>query len=212
MRRLTFYNGTRNVPDVQVLKLTDSMSEDKRDKSCTEFFATMININANHSPKLMERCPKLYEYSIFISRIRENIVNSMPLADAIEKAVTDCIHDNILADILRSHKAEVTNMILDEYDEKFHIASEKKLSFEEGRISGFKSGHASGIEEGRAMEKHLTDIANHRADNATISKNILLLHLKQFSTEQIARKLNVSINTVQETLKELDSDMVDLNI
>ncbi len=207
-----FYNGTRNVPDVQVLKLTDSMSEDKRDKSCTEFFATMININANHSPKLMERCPKLYEYSIFISRIRENIVNSMPLADAIEKAVTDCIHDNILADILRSHKAEVTNMILDEYDEKFHIASEKKLSFEEGRISGFKSGHASGIEEGRAMEKHLTDIANHRADNATISKNILLLHLKQFSTEQIARKLNVSINTVQETLKELDSDMVDLNI
>ena len=103
-------------------------------------------------------------------------------------------------------------MILDEYDEKFHIASEKKLSFEEGRISGFKSGHASGIEEGRAMEKHLTDIANHRADNATISKNILLLHLKQFSTEQIARKLNVSINTVQETLKELDSDMVDLNI
>ena len=47
------------------------------------------------------------------------------MSDAIEKAVTDCIHDNILADILRSHKAEVTNMILDEYDEKFHIASEK---------------------------------------------------------------------------------------
>ena len=207
-----FYNGTRNVPDVEILKLTDSMSEDKRDKSCTEFFATMININANHSPKLMKRCPKLYEYAIFISLIRENMTNSLPLEDAIEKAVTDCIHDNILADILRSHKAEVTNMILDEYDEKFHIASEKKLSFEEGRISGFKSGHASGIEEGRAIEKHLTDIANQRADNATTSKNILLLHLKQFSMEQISKRLNVSIDTVQETLKELDSDMDNLNI
>ena len=91
-------------------------------------------------------------------------------------------------------------MILDEYDEKFHIACEKKLSF------------AQGVEEGRAMEKHLTDIANQRADNATTSKNILLLHLKQFSMEQIAKKLNVSIDTVQETLKELDSDMDDLNI
>ena len=140
------------------------------------------------------------------------MTNSLPLEDAIEKAVTDCIHDNILADILRSHKAEVTNMILDEYDEKFHIASEKKLSFEEGRISGFKSGHASGIEEGRAIEKHLIDIANQRADNATTSKNILLLHLKQFSMEQISKRLNVSIDTVQETLKELDSDMDNLNI
>ena len=178
-----FYNGTRKVPDVQVLKL-------------------------------MERCPKLYEYAVFISRIRENAANDMPLSDAIEKAVTDCIHDNILADILRSHKAEVTNMILDEYDEKFHIASEKKLSF------------AQGLEKGRALEKHLTDVANqradtekhradnekHRADNATISKNILLLHLKQLSKEQIAKKLNISINTVNETLKELDSDMDDLNI
>ena len=202
-----FYNGTRNVPDEQILRLTDSMPEDKRDKSCAQFEATMINVNADHSPKLMERCPKLYEYAVFISRIRENMTNSLPLEDAIEKAVMDCIHDNILADILRSHKAEVTNMILDEYDEKFHIASEKKLSFTQG------------VEAGRAMEKHLTDIANqradtekHRADNATTSKNTLLLHLKQFSPEQIARKLNVSIDTVQETLKELDSDITDLNI
>ena len=106
-------------------------------------------------------------------------------------------------------------MILDEYDEKFHIASEKKLSF----AQGLEAGRASGVEEGRALEKHLTDIANQRADsekqradNATLSKNILLLHLKQFSEEQIAQKLNVAIGTVQEILKELDSDITDLNI
>ena len=94
-------------------------------------------------------------------------------------------------------------MILDEYNEKFHIACEKKLSFEEGRTI---EKHFTEIEKQRA------DAEKHRADNAALSKNILLLHLKQFSEEQIAQKLNVSIDAVQETLKELDSDMTDLNI
>lgn len=62
------------------------------------------------------------------------------------------------------------------------------------------------------MEKHLTDAEKKRADNATLSKNILLLHLKQLPEEQIAQKLAVSIDTVQKTLKELYSDMDDLNI
>ena len=181
-----FYNGTRKVPDVQVLKLTDNMPEDKRNKSCAEFFATMININADHSPKLMERCPKLYEYAVFISRIRENAANDMPLSDAIEKAVTDCIHDNILADILRSHKSEVTDMILDEYDEKFHIACEKKLSYEQGR----------------ADERKLT----------LLFKNVVILHAQHFSDEAIAQKLNVSISTVQDILKELETEISEIKL
>ena len=68
-------------------------------------------------------------------------------------------------------------MILDEYDENFHIACEKKLSYEEGR----------------AAEK----------EHAQLSQNVLFLHLKYFSNEEIVQKLNVSIDVVQETLKEL---------
>ncbi len=185
-----FYNGTRNVPGEQVLKLTDSMPEDKRDKSCAQFEATMININADHSPKLMKRCPKLYEYAVFISRIRENTATGMPLADATEKAVTDCIHDNILADILRSHKAEVTDMILDEYDEKFHIACEKKLSYEQGR----------------ADERELTNIERQRAENAILIQKIVILHSKHQPDNVIAQKLNIPVDTVQKALQEIYSD------
>lgn len=163
------------------------MPKDKRDQSCAQFIATMININAGHSSKLMKRCPKLYEYAVFISRIRENMVTSSSMADAIEKAITDCIHDDILAEILRNHKAEVTDMILDEYDENFHIACEKKLSYEEGR----------------AAEKQ-------RAENAILAKNILILHFKNFSDESIAQKLNVSVKIVHDTLKELDSDIAEI--
>ena len=172
-----FYNGTRNVPNEQILKLTDCMPVDKCEKSCTQFLVTMININTDHNPNLLERCPKLYEYAVFISCIRKNTADGLPPEDAIEKAVTDCIHNNILAEILRSHKAEVTDMILDEYDENFHIACEKKLSYEEGLAAG--KAHAQ------------------------LSQNVLFLHLKHFSNEEIAQKLNVSIDVVQETLKEL---------
>ena len=192
-----FYNGTRNVPNEQILKLTDCMPVDKCEKSCTQFLVTMININADHNPNLLERCPKLYEYAVFISCIRKNTADGLPPEDAIEKAVTDCIHNNILAEILRSHKAEVTDMILDEYDENFHIACEKKLSYDEGLTAG--------IAEGRAMEKH-------RTDNAILSKNIFLLHYKQLPDETIAKKINVSIDNVQDVLKELDLDIEDLKI
>ena len=198
-----FYNGTRNVPDEQLLKLTDSMPEDKRGKSCAQFTATMININAEHSPKLMERCPKLmercpklYEYAVFISRIRENTANDMLLSDAIEKAVTDCIHDNILADILRSHKSEVTEMILDEYDEKFHIACEKKLSYEQG------------LEKGRAEAQQAIFSAK---QHTLLFKNVVILHTQHFSDETIAQKLHVSINTVQDILKELTSNIPEIS-
>lgn len=50
----------------------------------------------------------------------------MHLEEAIETAVMDCIQNNILADILQDHKMEVTDMLLDEYDEEFHIKCEKK--------------------------------------------------------------------------------------
>ena len=81
-------------------------------------------------------------------------------------------------------------MILDEYDEKFHIACEKKLSYEEG------------LEKGRTEAKAL----------ARLTQNILFLHLKQLSDETIAQKLNVSISTVQDILKELETEISEIKL
>ncbi len=51
--------------------LTDSMDgEDAAEKSSAQFTAHMININAGHNEGLMKRCPKLYEYSLFIEERR----------------------------------------------------------------------------------------------------------------------------------------------
>ena len=86
-------------------------------------------------------------------------------------------------------------MILDEYDEKFHIACEKKISYEQG------------LAEGRAMANNAIQAEKQRADDTIVLfKNILRLHLKQVSDEIIADKLHVSVNIVRQIIKDLDSD------
>ena len=40
------------------------------------------------------------------------------LNEAVEQAVNECIHDNILSDFLRANKAEVISMSIFEYDKE----------------------------------------------------------------------------------------------
>lgn len=48
----------------------------------------------------------LYEYSLFVQCIREKL-KSENIDEAVKNAVEYCIDNNILADFLRKHKAEV---------------------------------------------------------------------------------------------------------
>ena len=57
-----------------------------------------------------------------------NAVNDSDYQDAIESTVTDCINQGVLAELLRAHRAEVTNMLFKEYDSAAHIASEKEMT------------------------------------------------------------------------------------
>ena len=182
-----FYNGTREMPDETTLYLTDSMSDSNAaQKSSAQFAAHMININAGHSNGIMKKCPRLYEYSLFIAEIRQNLKEHLALKEAIEKAVDLCISKGILSDILLGNKAEVTEMILEEYDENLHISNEKEISYQEG------------LEEGRKEEQKHTQAALQRA-------NVFSLALQGKSDTEIADCLNLSLETVQDILAEVRS-------
>ena len=54
-----------------------------------------------------------------------------------------CVHtirDNVLKDILSKNMAEVTDMLLTEFDEKAYIDGVKKQSYEEGEATGEARG------------------------------------------------------------------------
>ena len=82
-----------------------------------EWSATMLNINYGHNKELLDSCKVLKDYSCFIHRIRE-YNKTEPIREAVDKAVKDCIRDDILKEYLSSHKSEVVGMLLTEFDEK----------------------------------------------------------------------------------------------
>ncbi len=183
-RYYVFYNGTQKMEDETILYLTDSMEgADTAERSCTQFKAHMININEGHSRKIMGKCPLLYEYSYFVATVRGYLNEETSLMEAIDKTVTECIRKGILADILRAHRAEVTDMLLKEYDEEFHISCEKKISYEDGYEDGVKKEKA-------------------RADEANLKVEILTLRIRGRSEEEIAATLNIPINVVKECVRK----------
>lgn len=116
---IVFYNGTKDEPDCQKLRLSDSFY-DIGEEPVIECVATILNINLGKNQELMERCQTLYQYSYFIAEIRKGREEGMDLSEAVEQAVETCIESNILADFLRRYRAEMTDWILTEYDEELH--------------------------------------------------------------------------------------------
>ena len=51
----------------------------------------------------------------------------------LEKAIDTCINQDVLADFLKKHRAEVTNMILTTYDKDLYEKTLKEDAREEGR-------------------------------------------------------------------------------
>ena len=104
-------------------------------------------MNVGHNTELMSQCQILREYSIYVAKVRV-FTEQMPVDAAVQKAVAECIHENILADFLRKNQAEVIAMSIFEYDKE---EEEKKL-----RKAEFEAGVEHGIEP--VSYTHLDDI------------------------------------------------------
>ena len=115
------------------LKLSDCFENTDNEAPCLECTATMLNINYGHNQELMKHCRRLKEYSIFVQCVREYIQSESSVEDALEKAIDTCINQDVLADFLKKHRAEVTNMILTTYDKDLYEKTLKEDAREEGR-------------------------------------------------------------------------------
>lgn len=111
-----FYNGVKSQPDRTEFLLSE-LFHPTTDQPALELKAVMLNINKGHNQELMNACHTLRDYSEYVARIRTYSIE-MPLTDAVEKAITECIHENILRDFLLKNRAEAKAMSIYEYDEE----------------------------------------------------------------------------------------------
>ncbi len=129
---IVLYNGTKDVPDQSVMRLSDSFIHPTKSEPALECTATILNINHGRNPDLMSACRKLYEYSYLIQEIRIGLQSGLLLKAAVENAVEHCIQNGILVDLLKKERAKVVSKFLTEYADQFHVTSEKRISYREG--------------------------------------------------------------------------------
>ena len=81
--------------------------------------------------------------------IRELLKQNYPVEDAVDDTVDYCIANNILESVLLSHKAEVKDMCITEYNEEIFLNGIREEAREEARAEGLAEGRAKGRAEER---------------------------------------------------------------
>ena len=136
-RCVVFYNGQRDVPERQTLRLSDAFT-DKQHKSDVELTVQLYNINYGHNRELMEKCRRLGEYSEFVNVLRKFTDGRSDKREAISVAVDYCIGNGILEDVLRKNRSQVLGMLLEEFDVEKYERTLRKEGREEGREEGIR--------------------------------------------------------------------------
>ena len=145
---IVFYNGSEKelAEERRILRLSDAFETDTGAGEY-EWTATMININSGKNQSIMDSCHVLYEYAVFVAKIKK-YRDSMELKEAIDLTVRECIEENILRDFLEQHRREVCDMCLTEFDEKKYEDVLREEGREEGLAEGRKKEVFMSVQEG----------------------------------------------------------------
>ena len=155
---VVFYNGLKNEPDRQVLRLSDAF---QTKGGCLECEAVMLNINYGHNRELLEKCRRLEEYAMFVDTVREYMADKKRnLGTAITLAIDECIERGILLDILTVERAEVFMYIIETFDKELYEHDLKQNAYDEGLEEGEKNKLISLIKIKLAKGKSVEQIAD----------------------------------------------------
>ncbi len=87
------------------LKLSDAFIHEDTSGDF-EWTANMVNINHGMNDELLNNCRPLQEYMLLIEEMQIPFYG-MEVEQAVDKAVTYCINNNILSEFLTKHSTEI---------------------------------------------------------------------------------------------------------
>ena len=146
-RFVVFYNGREKRPDYEEFRLSDLYTIQDETVSL-ELIVEVFNINKGHNTELVETCRDLQDYVEYTHRVR-TYAEELPIEEAVEKAINECIQEGILKDFLEANRAEAVKVSIYEYNEQEHMRMEREDAFEDGRKAGLEDGRKLGLEAGR---------------------------------------------------------------
>lgn len=137
----------------------------------------IVNKDLYSSRRIYIPIPRFY---MFYNGLKE-----MPLKEAIERAITECIKEGILSDFLKKNRAEALEMSWYEYNEELHLKSERQIAYEEGIEQGMERGLKQG------------DI-----------KYILRMHKNGYPLSKIAQIADKTLEEVQAVIEKEESALI----
>ena len=182
---VVFYNGQAEQPDRETLYLSDSYMI-KEEEVSLELKVDILNINIGHNKELLEACRTLGEYAEYVSRVRR-YAKEMPIGEAVERTIEECIRENILREFLEKNRAEANAVSIYEYNEEEHMRMEREDAFADGLQEGVRRERINTERERlRAEEeKRRAEEEKLRADQAEAEVLRLKKELAEISRKQM---------------------------
>jgi hypothetical protein len=158
------------------------MDKGTDDKIWAELTVKVININLDKHHPILDKCPVLKEYMLFVERVRTYTANGE--SNPVTKAVTECIREGIFVDYLRERGSEVENMLIAEYDYETDIAVHELEAEERGEERGKYITEIAQIRKKLQKQKSLEQIADEiEGDIEYVSKIAALIQQHPDSTD-----------------------------
>ena len=159
----TFYNGKESMEKEQILRLSDAFKV-QDGQSMLDLQVKVININPDAEHEVLERCPVMKEYSLFIETIRK--YQDAGEENAYEMAIKECIERGILAEYLKKKGSEVINMLKAEYDYEMDIEVQREEAYEEGKEEANLKAICNMIRFGVPEQEILTEYTKEELEKA----------------------------------------------
>ena len=174
----------------QILKLSDLYTV--KEDPMLELKVLMLNVNQGHNPELMEACHTLWEYAEYTGRVRK-YAREQPIAEAVERAITECIREGILKEFLEKNRREAKNVSIYEYDQEKHIRQEREEAWEAGEKAGREAGWEAGEKAGE-----------YKGEEKKLKEQIQKKLAKGKAIPEIAEALEEEEDTIRKLIEEME--------
>ena len=130
---VVLYNGVAERPEKEILHLSTAF-ECTPDKNLgsLELTVPVYNINKGMNATLFKKSDKLRQYADFIAKLRELNGQYGNYTQAVKDAVTHCIENNILSEILREHGGRIMSVLEMPYNEEAAQRVQREEAWEDG--------------------------------------------------------------------------------
>lgn len=143
---VVFYNGKEDAPDQYDLRLSDAFEKETKNPEI-ELVCHVYNINNGKNVPLLSKCQTLREYMYFVDMVQKNNEISGNLEDAIEKAINQCMEENVLRDFLAQHREEVMHVMTLDYTFERRLEMQRAEAIEDGERIGKEIGKEEKLSE-----------------------------------------------------------------